>query len=153
MHTCAEAMEIRYRGKLIEAKKTRDQNQAGSRSRDADDDADDALPTDTRFRLSFEAMIAGLDEPLDDWLGFGGNAMAEVDPASGPSPGARWLITVDDDDDDAALLGDVARGTSEIGEPLAWRLVAAPGGRDAGRRRSPPSRCRHHRSGHAHRHA
>ena len=35
-----------------------------------------------RLRLSFEAMIAGLDEPLGDWFGLDGNDMTQVDPWS-----------------------------------------------------------------------
>ena len=66
-----------------------------------------------RLRLSFEAMIAGLGEPLNDWLGVDGNVMTQVGPASGPSARRLEAIAVDDDDDGAALLGDAARGTSE----------------------------------------
>ena len=121
MLASAEAMEIRYKIDLANAKKSRDQERARARARD--EDADDEI--DTRLRLSFEAMTAGLDEPLDDWLGFGTIGMTEVDAASDAGASgadvASAIALADDDnggfeDEETALLAPPA--TPDVVQPL-----------------------------------
>ena len=70
-------------------------------------------------------MTAGLDEPLDDWLGFGTIGMTEVDAASDAGASgadvASAIALADDDDggfeeEETALLAPPA--TPAVAQPL-----------------------------------
>ena len=125
MLATAEAMEIRYKIDLVNAKKSRDQERARARARD--EDVDDEI--DTRLRLSFEAMTAGLDEPLDDWLGFGTIGMTEVDAASDAGASGADVasaIALADDDDGGFEEEEMAVLAPPATPAVAQPLVAPP---------------------------